>query len=290
MIHQKTKVLILGSTGMNGHQAYYYLRTNPSFDVYSCSTTNKLDNKTIIFDLRDDLKLVQAVEKIQPGIIVNCSGILTNESEQDPENAIYLNAYLPHRLARLCDVMGCKLIQISTDCVFSGVQGNYEEGDRKDGSGVYALSKSLGEVATGGHLTIRISTVGPEIKKNGVGLFHWFMNQHGAIDGYERTFWSGVSTLQFAKSLEWAIREDITGIYHVTNGNCISKYDLLCLFKKHTGKEVVISKTAGSTIDKSLVDSRREIDYKIPDYDSMVKEMVDSIRSNRPIYPDYELP
>ena len=71
-----------------------------------------------MFNLRDDLKLVQAVEEIKPDVIVNCSGILTNESEQDPENAIYLNAYLPHRLDRLCDVMGCKLIQISTDCVF----------------------------------------------------------------------------------------------------------------------------------------------------------------------------
>ena len=63
--------------------------------------------------------------------------------------------------------------------------------DCKDGSGIYAVTKSLGEVTTGAHLTLRTSTVGPEIKKNGVGLFHWFMNQNGAIDGYERTFWSG---------------------------------------------------------------------------------------------------
>ena len=52
---------------------------------------------------------------------------------------------------------------------------------------------------------------------------------------------------------------------------------------------MVINKTAGSTINKSLVDSRREIDYEIPDYEAMVKEMVDFVRSNRSIYPDYEL-
>ena len=71
------------------------------------------------------------------------------------------------------------------------------------------------------NLTIRTSIVGPELKQNGVGLFHWFMSQTGEIKGYTKAIWSGVTTLELAKAIERAAMEHWYGLYHLTNNQTI---------------------------------------------------------------------
>ena len=89
-------------------------------------------------------------------------------------------------------------------------------------------------------MTIRTSVVGPQLK-DGSELFHWFMKQNGEIFGYKNAYWSGITTLELAKGVEWFILNNINGIYHLTNGKKISKYHLLNLFKKFTKKTVNIN-------------------------------------------------
>ena len=213
---------------------------------------------------------------------------MISRSSNDPESAIFLNAYFPHRLARLADEIGAKLIHISTDCVFSGKKTTpYVETDLKDGNDVYAKTKSLGEVMGSRHLTIRTSVVGPEIYHSGEGLFDWFMHQSGVIDGWTKTIWSGVSTIELAKSVKWFIENNTTGLYHLTNGDSISKYKLVELFMKHTKKDIKIKKVDGIISDKSFIDTRKEIDYKLPGYDQMIGEMVESATLNKILYKNY---
>ena len=124
----------------------------------------------------------------------------------------------------MADVLNAKLIHNSTDCVFSGEKGtSYIETDEKDGNGVYAKTKGIGEVISDKHLTIRTSVVGPELKSDGEELFHWFMTQSGTISGYTRAIWSGVTTLELAKAVLWSIENKITGLYHITNNDSICK-------------------------------------------------------------------
>ena len=115
------------------------------------------------------------------------------------------------------------------------------------------------------------------------------MNQSGNISGYTRINWSGVTTLELAKAVEWSICKEISGLYHITNNLSISKKDLLELFKKHTKKDIEIIPVEGFKIDKSLVDTRKLINYKIPTYDEMIFEMVDYINRNRLLYPQYHI-
>ena len=201
-----------------------------------------------------------------------------------------MNAYLPHRLARLASDIGAKLIHISTDCVFSGDKKSaYDETDYKDGSGVYSKTKGLGEVINKKHLTLRTSVVGPELKSDGEELFHWFMNQNGIIEGYTKAIWSGVTTLELARAVEWAIRKEVTGLYHVTNNRSISKYELLKLFQKYTGKKIKIVPVSGKPSDKSFKDTRGLLDYPIPSYNDMIAEMVELIADNKELYLQYEV-
>ena len=182
------------------------------------------------------------------------------------------------------------MIQISTDCVFSGnSQKPYSENDPKDGSDIYAITKALGEPLKENSLTLRTSIVGPELGKNGSGLFHWFMNQSDRVSGFTRMFWSGVTTLELAKAILWFIDNNYNGIYHITNNEVISKDQLLNLFKIYTKKPIEIIPIDGCETNKSIVDTRRIIDYKIPSYDEMVSEMIQEIVINAENYRHYKL-
>jgi dTDP-4-dehydrorhamnose reductase len=284
------RVLILGSAGLIGHQVHNYLKGNEGYELHNIAYRNKLQENTILIDARDENNLIKQIASIKPQYIVNCIGILIGGSNKDPENAVFLNAYMPHRLARLADEIDAKLIHISTDCVFSGDKKEpYIETDEKDGIGVYAKSKGLGEVVNNKHLTLRTSVVGPELKTDGEELFHWFMNQQGDISGFTKAIWSGVTTIELAKAVKWSIDNDITGLYHVTNNTSINKHELLKLFQKHTKKDVNIKPVDGNNVDKSFVDTRLLMNYQIPSYDEMITEMVEMMIVNKSLYSQYEV-
>ena len=94
-------------------------------------------------------------------------------------------------LLKLQITIEAKIIHISTDCVFSGNKGSYTERDFCDADDTYGRSKALGEIFSDKHLTLRTSIIGPEIKAAGEGLFHWFMNQNGKINGFTRRLLGG---------------------------------------------------------------------------------------------------
>ena len=284
------KVLILGSCGLIGHQVYNYLQDNSDFVLSNISYKRKLNNETILLDARNEESFFDQIRLIQPNYIVNCIGVLINRAERDPESAIFLNAHLPHRLEKLANKINAKLIHMSTDCVFSGnKQSPYLETDERDGEDTYAKTKALGEVISDNHLTIRTSVVGPEIINGSEELFHWFMNQSGIIEGFTKAIWSGVTTIELAKAIKWFIENNTTGLYHLTNGIPIKKYNLLHLLKKYTNKNIEIAKVDGIFTNKSFVDTRQEINYQLPTYDEMIREMVSLIKNNRILYSHYNL-
>lgn len=283
------KIVILGSTGMLGHKVVNYLDEHTKYNICNIAYRTKLNENTILVNARKEEELIQTIKELNPAIIINCMGVLISGADKDPENAIYINSYIPQRLKRLADDISAKLIHISTDCVFSGEKGKYIENDEQDGKDIYAKTKSLGEINDGKHLTIRTSIIGPELKKSGEGLFHWFMSQEGEINGFTQSVWSGVTTLELAKAIKWVIENDIVGLYHITNNEVINKYELLCLFKKATKKKIAIKPVPGKKVDKSLIDTRKEINYIIPRYEDMISEMISSIKKSKELYSRYNI-
>ena len=175
----RLKVLVLGSTGLIGHQVFNYLFKTEKYELSNISYRKKLNHETILCDVRNQDQFIEIVKSISPDVIINCIGILIKGANLDPENAIFINAYFPHRLMSLADELNSKLVHMSTDCVFSGAnEMPYIEKDFKDGKDTYAKSKGLGEIINKNHLTLRTSVVGPELKRDGEELFHWFMSQN----------------------------------------------------------------------------------------------------------------
>lgn len=276
------KVLIIGSKGMAGHMIKEYLYQK-KYDVYGTFREKEEKNLKVnefYLDAFDKKQLEEILKKVKPDFVINCIGILNQFAENNPDIAIYVNGYFPHYLDRLSEKYRYKLIHITTDCVFSGKKGNYTEDDFRDADSYYGRSKAIGEVNNNRTLTFRTSIIGPDINKDGIGLFNWFMKQEGKIKGYSNVFWSGVTTLELAKAIEASFSQDISGIVHLVNNEKISKYDLLQLFSKYMNKDIEIEKYEDYFSDKSLIRTKEEFSYKAPKYEKMIEELSGWIKIN----------
>jgi len=278
------KILLFGATGMAGHMVYYFLRETKKYKIDNVVFRNKLTEDSIQLDVTNNNAVSKLVKTIKPDIIINCIGVLIKGSKENPDNAILLNAYFPHLLKRLSDEVNATLIHISTDCVFSGKKGNYSEIDFRDADDVYGRSKALGEIINEKDLTIRTSIIGPELKENGEGLFHWFMKNSGNVNGYTNAYWGGVTTLELAKAIDVAIENNLTGLVHLSNGEKISKFDLLNLIKKVWQKnDIKINPYNEKSVDKSLLKSDR-FNFRVPVYPEMMYQLDDWMKNNENLY------
>lgn len=267
------KVLILGGKGMAGHVMTAYFKQNPNYEVYYTSR-DRNDKQSLFLDVTDFKRLEEIIEFIKPDITINCIGILNDHASNNPLLAFQVNSLLPHQLAKLIDRHQRKLIQISTDCVFSGTKGDYTESDIPDGTTVYSQSKQMGEIDKDRHLTVRTSIIGPELKDDGIGLFLWFMKQTGEIKGYKKVFWNGVTTLELAKATEQLIQHNVTGLYHLGSETKISKYELLNLIQEIFEKDnVKILPDTSIVLDRTIKNTRIDFTYSIPPYHEMLTEL-----------------
>lgn len=283
------KVLVVGCNGMAGHVVKNYLESTGEYDVWGIARGVKFENHLINLDVSDTKELENILDNGSFDVVINCIGLLNKTAEDNPELAVWFNSYFPQLLASYGKKYSFKLIHISTDCVFSGKEGGYKEDSFKNGIGFYAQSKALGEVVNSRDLTFRTSIIGPELKQNGIGLFHWFMNQTDEIFGFTEAYWSGVTTIELAKGIHEAIKQDLTGLFQFVNNSKISKYDLVKEFNTifKDGKTKITPKS-DYKVDKSLINTRSDFDYSVPSFAIMIKEMKEWMLNQRDLYKHYD--
>lgn len=273
------KVLVIGIKGMAGHIIFRYLKKLKIYGMYGIARNIEESADIFNIDVSDTNLLKDLLDREKFDTVINCIGILNKDAEDHPAKAIWFNSYFPHFLEEITRETTTKVIHISTDCVFNGKKGSYSETDLKDGEGFYAQSKALGELENKKDLTIRTSIIGPDLNKNGIGLFNWFMAQDGEINGYSSAIWSGVTTLELAKAIAYILENPIEGLVHLTNGVPINKFELTSLFKEVFEKdEINIKPYDGKKVDKSFQKSKRFF-YEVPTYRDMTVDMKKWINS-----------
>lgn len=281
------RFLVCGCCGMAGHMISLYLKEQGHY-VYGFDRvkSNLIDSE--VGDACDSIYVKNLVLSGNYDAVVNCIGILNQAAEDNKSLATYLNSYFPHYLADITNNTDIQIIHISTDCVFSGKKGQYEENDFQDGTTFYDRSKALGELNDDKNITLRGSIIGPDINKNGIGLLNWFMQQNEKINGYTKSIWTGQTTLQLAKTIEFAAKTRAHGLVNSVPENSISKYNLCKLFNHYLrNDEIIIQPVDGINVDKSLKRTNFDMDYIIPDYDIMIKELQEWINKHKNLYPHY---
>ena len=282
------KILVLGASGMAGHTIAIYMQEK-QHQVVSFTRKPFPYTNNIVGDVKDINLLKIIIEEGCYDVVINCIGILNKNAEDNQSDAVFLNSFLPHYLVQITKGTTTKIIHMSTDCVFSGKKGLYMENSFKDGETFYDRSKALGEINDTKNLTFRNSIIGPDMNKDGIGLFNWFMKQKGTIKGYNKAIWTGVTTLTLARAMEQAIYEDLTGLYHLVNNKYINKFELLNLFNRYfKSNSIHIIKDESICIDKSLINLRGDFLFEVPSYEEMIADMQEWIMSHKHLYPHYE--
>jgi dTDP-4-dehydrorhamnose reductase len=280
------KVLVLGVTGMLGnavfkifgadtaHEVWGTLRSGAALRHFSEQSRARLLTGV---DVLDQDALVSVLARVRPDVVINCVGLIKQLADaKDPLTALPINAMLPHRLARLCELVGARLIHVSTDCVFSGRKGSYLERDLSDAEDLYGKSKFIGELHDLPHaITLRTSIIGHELGSS-YALVDWFLAQQGSVKGFSRAIFSGLPTVELARVMKDFVvpRPQLSGLYHVA-AEPISKLDLLQLVAAQYGKQIEIRPDDGLVIDRSLDGSRfyEATDYVAPKWPVLIGNM-----------------
>lgn len=279
------KILVLGASGMLGNamvrvlseksdwQVYGTIRSESSRRFFSADIAERL---LAGVDVEQHDSLLQAFIRVRPDVVINCVGLIKQLADaEDPLQAIPINSLLPHRLARLCELSGARLVHMSTDCVFSGEKGGYSESDLSDAKDLYGKAKFLGEVSYRHTITLRTSIIGHELQ-SAHGLVGWFLSQQGTCKGFRRVIFSGLPTVALAQLIRDVVipRPELSGLYHVA-AQPISKYDLLRLVAEVYGNSIEVIPDDAPVSDRSLDATRfqRETGYVAPSWVELIRLM-----------------
>lgn len=298
---KQIRVLVLGGSGMLGWMVQDYLQSVNQLSV-TCSLRdnryqNKMTSQVRLFDAEGFISSPKKYGWLEDfDYIINCIGIIKPYCKDDDSvgvaQAIKINALFPQSLSKLKP----KIIQIATDCVYSGKTGEYLESALHDPMDAYGKTKSLGEVfSSKNFLNIRCSIIGPEIHGH-LNLLDWFLGQprDAELTGFTHHKWNGVTTLQFANLCEMIMTQNafdsirkLHHTHHFVANSSVNKYRLLTLFAKHfqRGNKIVPKGDVGMPILRDLSTQYNQLNRLIPKttMNQAIKEL-SSYMKERQIY------
>jgi len=242
-----TKIAIIGTQGMLGSAVCRYL-SEKSYQILEINSSGKTQSSNPVTQFDIAVDEIEKLENHLNGVdfVINCAGLIKHKidenSKESLNNLIRINSLFPTQLTNLAHKLSFKVIQVATDCVYSGERGNYSESDDKDPVDYYGYSKVLGEHSDSNLITLRCSLVGRELNSK-VEFLEWIL-AHGKekeITGFIDHFWNGLTTLHFAKIIN-AIIEGNTfkaGTFHLVPRDSVSKFELAKIIHEFFGKSDV---------------------------------------------------
>ena len=276
-------VLVLGASGLLGNAVFRVLSDSQKFRTIGTIRSDNVKkffspqlaaNLVCVADLSDCNELEQLIQHIKPNVVINCLSI-GRPAPSNPEVNLSILSVMPQRLALLCRKAKVRLIQISSDGVFSGKRGDYSEDDLPDANDLYGVAKLLCEVYGENSITLRTSIIGPELNGKS-GMFEWLLSQSGQCKGYTKALFSGLTTIELAHLIRNVVipRAELQGVLHIAS-TPISKFDLLCLIAERYKLEIEVIPDESIIIDRTLsgVKFKKLTGYAPPSWTDMIDLM-----------------
>ena len=222
------KIILFGSTGMLGRYIYSYFKQKTNIQIINIDYRISNENSSLLENILIENKIDDNT------CIINCIGLIPqrkNSSVLDKEYFL-INSIFPQLLWTICKKYNSKMIQPTTDCVFSGKRGEYLETDIHDETNSYGMSKSLGEPF--GCTIIRTSIIGLELV-NKKSFLEWVIsNKDKKINGLTNHMWNGITCLEYCKLINQIIIENKfwSGVKHIFSPTSKSKYELAVIINE----------------------------------------------------------
>lgn len=267
------KVLILGGSGMIGTGLAQSLQAAGVAVEVTSRSGDSIDRIPEVavhqFEALAD-SLAEVLADLKSGdYVINCIGmvksLINDDDRQSRDRAIFLNATFPSQLAAVAEVLQLKVIQMATDCVFSGQTGAYSESSAHDALDVYGKTKSLGEVPSPAVMNLRVSVIG----KGSQGLYHWVASQpqDATISGYLDHQWNGITSVEYGRIIAGIVRDGLfeSGVHHIVPTGSVNKNELVQMIADTAGRsDLRITPTSsGKAVDRTLATEDPDFNAKL---------------------------
>jgi dTDP-4-dehydrorhamnose reductase len=262
------KVYIIGHTGMLGKYVSTYLSdfyeiVNIGRKEIDVSKINEKELKISLINLGIN----------ENDVLINCAGtIKPRVDELGDLNAILVNSVFPRVVSNVCEILNVKMIHPTTDCVYTGNKGKYNENDKYDVNDIYGMSKALGEPKN--CTVIRTSIIGEEVNQ-GRSLVEWVKSEkNNTVNGFTNHFWNGMTCLQFAIICKQIIDENLfwLGTKHL-HSNTVNKKELVELISDIYELNLNVKSVEASNYCDRSISTIHETNILIPSLKTQIKDM-----------------
>lgn len=258
-----TRILITGASGLLGINLA--LEAVKQYEVVGVTHDHLLKEpgfKTIQSNLLEPNAISHVFDEAQPDWVVNCVALASLDNcERQPELAQKMNAELPGRLATESAKRGLRFMQVSTDAVFDGIKGNYDEEDSPAPISVYGRTKRLAELAVkAAHphvLIVRPNFFGWSMsgKRSLAEFFYNNLSAGKSVLGYTDRIFCPMHVSGLAAAMLKLLEKGLRGIFHAASFDHLSKYEFGVAIANRFGLDANLIEptvTADTTVPRAL--------------------------------------
>lgn len=236
-------MLVTGACGLLGQ--YLVNRLKSKYKVVAVDIAPNIFEKhqNLIFincDLTDSGAPAKVLSENKPDIIYNCAAYTDVDGcEKNRELAYKLNVKL---VENLLDTGAERLIQYSTDYVFNGERGPYDEKDETEPIGYYGETKLQSERlifdSDGDHLIVRTNVLfgsGTNVRPNFITWLIDNLNNGRQLKIVTDQYNNPIHADNLAETSIEAEEKGITGIIHLGGDSYLSRFEIAVKTAEHFG-------------------------------------------------------
>ena len=243
------KIVITGSNGLLGQKLVDYCLENKVDFV----ATSKGENRNSVcprsnyreLDITEPSNVKELLLELKPTHVIHTAAMTNvDQCESDLEGCELINVSAIGYLIEACNVMGCHFQLLSTDFVFDGEKGNYQEEDPINPLSEYARSKSRAEAIVKSKAicdwsivrTIIVYGKAENLSKSNIILWAKTVLEKGeplsiVDDQFRAPTWAE----DLAVGCMAIVERNATGVYHMSGPETMSIHELITRIAVHFG-------------------------------------------------------
>lgn len=281
------KILVTGSNGLLGQKLVYKLRNRQDVELIA---TARGENRLIeqqgyqfrSLDITDKSKVDEVIDDVQPDFIIHSAAMTqVDDCENNKEACDRINVEAVEYIVNAAERNGCHLIHISTDFIFNGKDGPYDEEGTPDPLSYYGLSKLKGEqIVQKSNMkwailrTVLVYGIVDNMSRSNIVLWAKGALEKGeSINVVDDQFRSPTLAEDLADGCILAIDKEATGVYNISGKDQFSIIDLVRTVADHYGLDKgLINPVSSETLNQPakrppitgfiLDKARRELGYE----------------------------
>jgi dTDP-4-dehydrorhamnose reductase len=232
------RVLIIGANGLVGQKLTDIFSNDRRFDLLISARQSEAYNKAASFgyvqlDATNLSNVKELVWNFSPEIIINAAAYTDVDGcEREKELSWKANVTAVENLITASRLVGARVVHISTDYVFDGKAGPYDETATPNPLSYYGKEKLASEnaVRASGEnwaivRTMVVYGVAPKVKKNFAIWLAQELKKGNKVNIVCDQFGNATLADDLARGIYELVRQNKRGLYHMAGSDILSRYE-----------------------------------------------------------------